>query len=79
MLKNMRILIGKFKSAFDLANTALELLCTELNPDLTCLNELMYTKGEVLQETCSITIKRRSKGSRGINKSKWQLKLEKEI
>ena len=69
----------KFKSAFDLANTALELLCNELNPDLTCLNELMYTTGKVLQEKCGITIKRRSKGSRGINKSKWQLKLEKEI
>ena len=69
----------KFESAFDLANTALELLCNELNPDLTCLNELMYTTGKVLQEKCGINIKRRSKGSRGINKSKWQLKLEKEI
>ena len=69
----------KFKGSFDLANTALELLCNELNPDLTCLNELIYTTGKDLQEKCGITIKRRSKGSRGINKSKWQLKLEKEI
>ena len=58
---------------------ALELLCNELNPDLTCLNELMYATGKVLQKKCGITIKRRSKGSRGINKSKWQLKREQEI
>ena len=54
-------------------------MCNELYPDLTCLNELMYTTGKVRQEKCGITIKRRGKGSRGINKSKWQLKLEKEI
>ena len=60
----------KCKSAFDIANTALELLCNELNPDLTCLNELMYKTGKVLQEKYGITIKRRSKDSRSINKSK---------
>ena len=39
----------------------------------------MYTRGKGLQEKCGITIKRGSKGSHGINKSEWQLKLEKEI
>ena len=39
-----------FKSAFNVANLALELICNKLNPDLTCLNELLYTTGKVLQD-----------------------------
>ena len=69
----------KYRAMFDVANKALQIICNELNPDLTCLNELLYSAGKVLQEKCGMKLQKKRRNTRGTNKPKWQLKIEKEI
>jgi len=69
----------KYRPMFDVANKALQIICNELNPDLTCLNELLYSAGKVLQEKCGMKLQKKRRNTRGTNKPKWQLKIEKEI
>jgi len=44
---------------FDVANKALQIICNELNPDLTYLNELLYSAGKVLQEKCGMKLQKK--------------------
>ena len=69
----------KYRAMFDVANKALQIICNELNPDLTCLNELLYSAGKILQEKCGMKLQKKRRNTRGTNKPKWQLKIEKEI
>ncbi|XP_042883074.1 uncharacterized protein LOC122260048 [Penaeus japonicus] len=73
--------IHKFKKLFNLGNVALRQLCTERDPDLTELNQLIYATSKVLQEKSGIKNKRkRNKGKRrGPSKPKWQKQIDKEI
>ena len=64
---------------FDVKNKALQIICSKLNPDLTCLNELLYSTGKVLQEKCGVKFQKKKRNICGTNKPKWQLKIEKEI
>ena len=57
----------------------LKIICNELNPDLSCLNELMYSAGKVLQEKCGLKLQKKRRKARDTNKPKWKLKIEKEI
>ena len=68
----------KYRALFDAANTAVQ-ICNELNPDVTCLNELLYSPGKVLQEKCGMKLQKQKRNTRVTNKRKWQLKIEKEI
>lgn len=71
----------KYRNLFILGNEALSQLCTERNPDLTELNQLIYSTSKVLQEKCGIRNRRkRSKTKRQIPpKPKWKKRIEKEI
>ena len=69
----------KYRAIFDVANKALHIICNELNSELTCLNELLYSAGKVLQEKCGMKLQKKRRNTRGTNKPKWQLKIEKEI
>lgn len=73
--------IHKFKKLFNLGNIALREICTERDPDLTELNQLIYATSRVLQEKSGIKNKRkRNKGKRqGPSKPKWQKQIDKEI
>ena len=51
-IKNSR----KYRAILDVANKALQIICNELNPNLTCLNELLYLAGKVLQEKCGLKL-----------------------
>ena len=44
---------------FDVAIKALKIICNELNPDLTYLNELLYSAGKVLQEKCGMKLQKK--------------------
>ena len=69
----------KYRAMFDASNKALQLICNELNPDLTRLSELLHSAGKVLQEKCDIKLQKKKRNTRGMTKQKWQLKIEKEI
>ena len=73
--------IHKFKKLFNLGNIALREICTERDPDLTELNQLIYATSKVLQEKSGIKNKRkRNKRKRqGLSKPKWQKQIDKEI
>ena len=49
----------KYRAIFDVSNKALQLICNELNPDLTCLSELLYSAGKVLLEKCDIKLQKK--------------------
>ena len=51
----------KYRAMFDVANKALQIICNELNPDLTCLNELLYPAGETLQEKCGMKFQKKKR------------------
>ena len=51
----------KYRAIFDVSNKALQIICNELNPDLTCSNELLYSAGKVLQEKCGMKLQKKKK------------------
>ena len=69
----------KFKKILNTGNSILEEICFELNPDLTELNELIFSTGKVLQQKCGIKVKKRRKSPPKHQKPKWEAKIDKEI
>ena len=51
----------KYRAMLDVANKAPQIICNELNPDLTCFNELLYSAGKVLQEKCGMKLQKEEK------------------
>ena len=54
-------------------------ICTERDPDLTELNQLIYATSKVLQEKSGIKNKRNKGKRQGPSKPKWQKQIDKEI
>ena len=71
--------VHKCKNILKHGNAALEIICEEVNPDLTELNEIIYATSKVLQSKCGIKSKKKSNKKKKTNKPKWQVKIDKEI
>ena len=65
--------IHKFKKLFNIGNIALREICTERDPDLTELNQLIYATSKVLQEKSGIKNKRKlnKRKRKGLSKLIW--------
>ena len=59
---------------FDVSNKLLQIICNELNPVLTFLNELLYSAGKVLQGKCGMKLQRKKEENTWHEKAKLAVK-----